>query len=238
MRFRLYSLLILFSLMSKMHAQEYEKINGVWNALFLDYALSDKFSLRNEFHLRTVSYLEVLNQQMIRPSITYTTPKKVKWSGGYSFFRNFDRNIDAVPRVRIEHNLWSQILYKLPLTKGSISTWLRLEHRFQEVLPLQINSKSFDFSSRLRFRVTYERLLSKPEAKTPAHLVFYDEIFTLLNPQGIPYKFNQNWTFFGMKLKFNEKMTLISGFQKNTIAQSGGNFLKNRLWNTLLFYKL
>jgi len=235
---KIYILLLFFILFSfKLSAQEYEKVNGVWNAIFLDYPLSDKFTFRNEFHFRTVSYLETLNQQIIRPSITYKTPKKIKLTGGYSFLRNFDRNIYTNPRVRQEHNIWEQILYSLPLKKGTIDSWIRLEHRYQEKLSLEKDSKNFNFSSRIRFRFTYNYPLSKPNFKTPINFVFYEEIFTLLNPEGIPYRFNQSWTFFGIKIKLSDKMVLNSGFQKTTSQKSSGNFLKNRLWNTILFYK-
>jgi hypothetical protein len=89
----------------------------------------------------------------------------------------------------------------------------------------------------MRFRLTYQKTLSKPDAKVLWNFVAYDEIFTIMNPNGIPYKFNQNWTFLGFRFKFSEQLSLVSGFQKNTILKSANNYLKNRLWNTILFYK-
>ena len=221
-------------------AQEYDKVEGVWNAVFVDLPLSDNLSFRSEFHTRTIDYFNVWNQQIFRPQLTYTDSTKIKWSVGYSYLKNFDSDINADPRVRNEHNVWEQVSYKTPLKKGSFSTWLRLEHRFQEDLPLQKNrsSRSFDFSSRIRVRFTYETPLSKIDSKIPVNFVFYDEIFTLMNSSGIPYKFNQNWTFFGIKVRLNDKITLNTGFQKNTIFKSTDQYLKNRLWNTLLFYKI
>lgn len=221
-------------------AQEYDKVEGVWNAVFVDLPLGDKLSLRSEFHARTIDYFNVWNQQIFRPQLTYTDSAKIKWTVGYSYLKNFDSDINADPRVRNEHNVWEQVSYKTTLKKGFFSTWLRLEHRFQEALPLQQDSslRSFDFSSRIRVRFTYETPLSKNDAKVPVNFVFYDEIFTLMNSSGIPYKFNQNWTFFGLKLKLSEKATINTGFQKNTIFKSSDKYLKNRLWNTILFYKI
>ena len=148
--------------------------------------------------------------------------------------------IMADPRLRREHNIWEQVEFTAPLNKSSFRTWIRLEHRFQENLPLQKNRslKTFDFSSRLRFRLTYSKKLSKEDAKTIWDLVIYDEIFSLLNTQGIPYKFNQNWTFLGFNIKFNNKLNVLSGFQKNTILKTSNNYLINRLWNTIIFYKI
>ena len=76
------------------------------------------------------------------------------------------------------------------------------------------------------------------EEGTINNLVIYDEIFSILNTRGIPYKFNQNWTFLGFKFKINEKASINTGFQKNTILKSTDLFLKNRFWNTILFYKI
>lgn len=221
-------------------AQEYDKVEGVWGAIFLDLPISDKLILRSEFHSRTIDYFNVWNQQIFRPQLTYSDSTKIKWSFGYSYLRNFDSNINVDPRVRNEHNVWEQVSYKISLKKGFFSTWLRLEHRFQEELPLQKNllMRSFDYSSRIRVRFTYETPLSKIDAKIPLNFVFYDEIFTIMNDSGIPYKFNQNWTFLGFKIKFNDRVTINTGFQKNTIFKSTDKYLKNRLWNTILFYKI
>ena len=232
-------LLIIIGSLKFSIAQEYDRVNGIWNAAFLDFPLSNKLSLRTEVHLRTISYLSFWNQHIFRPQISYKASKNVSWRGGYSYLRNFDQDPTKDPRIRNEHNIWEQVQFTLPLKKASFSTWIRLEHRFQEELPLKKDEslKSFDFSSRIRFRLTFQKLLSQTESKIPVHLVLYNEIFTILSPSGIPFKFNQNWTFLGAIVKLNDKFTINSGFQKNTIAKSSDNYLKNRLWNTILFYK-
>ena len=243
MKMRLVSFLI-FSLsicfINKSISQEYERVNGLWNAAFVDLPISKKISFRTEFHSRTISYFGIWDQQLLRPQFSYKSSKNVSWRAGYTFIKNFDQDNTADPRIRREHNIWEQVEFTAPLNKSSFRTWIRLEHRFQENLPLQKNSnlKTFDFSSRLRFRLTYSKKLSKEDAKTIWDLVIYDEIFSLLNTQGIPYKFNQNWTFLGFNVKFNNKLNVLSGFQKNTILKTSNNYLINRLWNTIIFYKI
>ena len=225
---------------TKLKAQEYDKVNGIWNATFIDYPLSDKTSLRTEVHLRTIDYFNVWNQHLFRPQLSYQASKNVSWRGGYTYIKNFDQDINADPRVRREHNIWEQVQFTLPLKKASFRTWIRLEHRFQEELPLQQEKglRSFDFSSRIRIRLTYQKTVSKEEAKVRINLLLFNEIFNVINRSGIPYKFNQNWTFLGLNVKVSDKLSFISGFQKNTIAKSSANYLKNRLWNTILFYRL
>ena len=243
MKMRLVSFLI-FSLsicfINKSISQEYERVNGLWNAAFVDLPISKKISFRTEFHSRTISYFGIWDQQLLRPQFSYKSSKNVSWRAGYTYIKNFDQDNTADPRIRREHNIWEQVEFTAPLNKSSFRTWIRLEHRFQENLPLQQNRnlKTFDFSSRLRFRLTYSKKLSKEDAKTIWDLVIYDEIFSLLNTQGIPYKFNQNWTFLGFNVKFNNKLNVLSGFQKNTILKTSNNYLINRLWNTIIFYKI
>ena len=243
MKMRLVSFLI-FSLsicfINRSISQQYEKVNGLWNAAFVDLPISKKISFRTEFHSRTISYFGIWDQQLLRPQFSYKSSKNVSWRAGYTFIKNFDQDKMADPRLRREHNIWEQVEFTAPLNKSSFRTWIRLEHRFQENLPLQKNRslKTFDFSSRLRFRLTYTKKLSKEDAKTIWDLVIYDEIFSLLNTQGIPYKFNQNWTFLGFNIKFNNKLNVLSGFQKNTILKTSNNYLINRLWNTIIFYKI
>lgn len=236
--FLIFSFSICF--INKSISQEYEKVNGLWNAAFVDLPISKKISFRTEFHSRTISYFGIWDQQLLRPQFSYKSSKNVSWRAGYTFIKNFDQDNTADPRIRREHNIWEQVEFTAPLNKSSFRTWIRLEHRFQENLPLQKNRrlKTFDFSSRLRFRLTYSKNLSKEDAKTTWDLIIYDEIFSLLNTQGIPYKFNQNWTFLGFNIKFNNKLNVLTGFQKNTILKASSNYLINRFWNTIIFYKI
>ena len=159
----LLALLYIIGFLKFSFSQQYDKVNGIWNATFLDFPLSNKISLRTEIHLRTISYLSIWDQHLFRPQISYKRNKNVSWRGGYTYLRNFNEDTAADPRIRTEHNIWEQVQFTLPLKNSSFSTWIRLEHRFQENLPLEKNRnlKSFDFSSRIRFRLTYQKLLTQ-----------------------------------------------------------------------------
>ncbi len=45
-----YAITLLFS--SQLNAQEYNRVNGAWNAAFIDKKMNDKVDLRVELHLR------------------------------------------------------------------------------------------------------------------------------------------------------------------------------------------
>ena len=158
--FLIFSLSICF--INKSISQEYERVNGLWNATFVDLPISKKISFRTEFHSRTISYFGIWDQQLLRPQFSYKSSKNVSWRAGYTFIKNFDQDKMADPRLRREHNIWEQVEFTAPLNKSSFRTWIRLEHRFQENLPLQ----------------------------------------------------------------------------KNTILKTSNNYLINRLWNTIIFYKI
>ena len=71
-------------------AQEYNKVNGIWNAAFLDLKLSNKMSLRTEVHLRTISYFSIWNQHLFRPQLSYKASKNVTWRGGYTVTKHIN----------------------------------------------------------------------------------------------------------------------------------------------------
>ena len=67
----------------------------------------------------------------------------------------------------------------------------------------------FDEMVAKRFRAGFEFPLIDDPAKDLKFLVF-NEVFMLVK-KFYPYNFNQNWTFFGFKKRFNSKAVLISG---------------------------
>ena len=113
---------LLLGVTNNLYAQEYERVNGFWNATFLDLPISDKVSIRSEFHFRTTSYFKIWDQQLYRPQLSYTPSKNVSWRAGYTYIKGYNRDIIAEPRVRAEHNLWEQVQFTVPLNKSSFST--------------------------------------------------------------------------------------------------------------------
>ena len=82
MRIKLKIVLVLVIIIGSLKfsfAQEYNKVNGIWNAAFLDFKLSNKMSLRTEVHLRTISYFSVWNQHLFRPQLSYKASKNITW---------------------------------------------------------------------------------------------------------------------------------------------------------------
>ena len=141
------------------HGQEYEKVVGVWNALFLNNKLGEQFHITTELHHRTVNGFENLDQQIFRPSLNYKSPSGMQWTVGYSYLRNFTWGGEIKSEFFKEHNMWEQLQFSITGKKGgSFANQLRLEHRFIEQ---RDGSKPYSFSSRIRYRFTYAYPLLK-----------------------------------------------------------------------------
>ena len=216
--------LIIFSLVSwKSSAQERQ--DNAWKALFTDYSLSSSTTLRLETHVRTRRFFAENDQYLLRPSVGFKLGKNASFSTGYTLIST------NTPQHRtIENNLWQQFGFSLPIKRSSYFGWIRLEQRWQT------KNNENSYGARIRFRTGFQFPLTKNEKAFSPKLVFFNEVFLLLQ-DNFPYHFNQNWTFFGFQQKINNKMRLTTGFQRNTIAK-GDTFLHKNIWSSLLFYKL
>lgn len=215
---------ILFSLVSwKSSAQERQ--DNAWKALFTDYSLSSSTTLRLETHVRTRQFFAENDQYLLRPSISFKLGNNTALTTGYTLIST------NTPQHRtIENNLWQQFSFSLPIKRSSYFGWIRLEQRWQS------KNNENSYGARIRFRTGFQFPLGKSEKFFSPQLVVFNEVFMHFK-DNFPYEFNQNWTFFGFQQKINNKMRLLTGFQRNTIAK-GDNYLHKNIWSSLLFYKL
>ena len=116
-------ILLLLGSTNNLFAQEYEKSKWFLECNLFRSPISDKVSLRSEFHFRTTSYFRIWDQQLYRPQLSYNLQKMFLESWIY-IYKGYDRDISADPRVRAEHNLWEQVQFTAPLKKSSFSTWI------------------------------------------------------------------------------------------------------------------
>ena len=215
---------ILFILVSwKSLAQERQ--DNVWKALFTDYSLSSSSTLRLETHVRTRQFLAENDQYLLRPSISFKLGNNTAFTTGYTLIST------NTPQHRtIENNLWQQFSFSLPIKRSSYFGWIRLEQRWQS------KNNENNYGARIRFRTGFQFPLLKGEKTFSPKLIVFNEVFMHFK-NNFPYEFNQNWTFFGFQQKINNKMRLLTGFQRNTIAK-GNTYLHKNIWSSLLFYKL
>lgn len=215
---------ILLSLVSWKSSAQGRQDNA-WKALFTDYSLSSSSTLRLETHVRTRQFFAENDQYLLRPSISFKLGNNTAFTTGYTLIST------NTPQHRtIENNLWQQFSFSLPIKRSSYFGWIRLEQRWQSK-----NNKN-SYGARIRFRTGFQFPLGKGEKVFSPQLVVFNEVFMHIK-DNFPYEFNQNWTFFGFQQKINNKLRLLTGFQRNTIAK-GNTYLHKNIWSSLLFYKL
>lgn len=219
----LFKTICLFLTVTVSFAQERQ--DNAWKALFTDYSLNSSSTLRLETHVRTRRFFTENDQYLIRPSISFKLSKNSGLTAGVTYI---DSNS---PQTRtIENNLWQQFSFSLPIKRSRYFGWIRLEQRWQK------KNRSTSYGSRIRFRTGFQFPLTKVEAKFKPELVIFNEVFMLIE-DNLPYRFNQNWTFFGFQHNVSPSLRILTGFQRNSIAK-GDAFLHKNIWSTLAFYKL
>ena len=95
---------------------------------------------------------------------------------------------------------------------------------------------SNNYGSRIRFRTGFKFPLKFDAIKFSTRFVVFNEVFLLVE-KSFPYRYNQNWTFFGFEQKISSKINLLTGFQRNSIIREN-DFLHKNIWSTVLFYKI
>ncbi len=208
----------------KIKAQERQ--DNAWKALFSDYSLTASKTLRLETHIRTKRFFAENDQYLIRPSIIFKVNRYSSFATGVSFIST------NMPGNRLlENNIWQQFSFSLPVKRNKYFGWIRLEQRW-----IKRGSISREFSSRIRFRSGFQFPINKKSRVLSTNFIIFNEVFLLIE-ENFPYRYNQNWTFFGFQQKISNKLILLSGFQRNSILKENG-FLHKNIWSTVLFYKL
>lgn len=215
----------------------YKQDYGAWNSVLFDYNISEKNKLRAEFHLRTVSFLSENKKHFFRFSTNYRILPRVFLSFGYTYAKNYSRKKNKLRYLK-EHDFWEQLYFNTTIQKLNIGARVRLEQRFKELDLASLYSaiKRYKDSNRVRFRLLFELPLLDNKLKIPLSTVFFDEVFLMMRPFGMPRDFDRNRAYLGIKAKLSPKITLSSGYQKNTIHLAKRSFLEYQIWNTFLIF--
>jgi hypothetical protein len=213
---------LFFSLISTAQEMQY----NAWNALFTDYSLTSSMSLRVEAHYRTVQFYGKEQQYFVRPQWSYQIHPNVNLRLGTTHIGTHQPG-----GLVKENNVWEQLSFSFPIKRATYFSWIRLEHRWQT----QANN-ALPFGSRIRFRVGAHFPLSKAKPVKGLRFFVFNEVFLKIE-KGLPYQYNQNWTFFGILKQLSPALRIISGYQRNTI-DGVSNFSQKHIWSTLVFLKL
>mgnify|MGYP001273237784 FL=1 len=217
-----FCLVLIFS--SQIKAQEHQ--DNVWKAFFSDYSLTTSKTIRLEKHIRTKRFFSENDQYLLRPSLILKLNQNSSFAAGITFLST-NLSDDRLT----EYNIWQQFGFSLPIKKTNYFGWIRLEQRW-----MKRGKMSNNYGSRIRFRTGFKFPLKFDAIKFSTRFVVFNEVFLLVE-KNFPYRYNQNWTFFGFEQKISSKINLLTGFQRNSIIREN-DFLHKNIWSTVLFYKI
>ena len=221
---KLFIPILTFLFTINLNAQDRE--DNAWKAFFADYSITASKTIRFETHVRTKRFFTENDQYLLRPSIIFKLNENSNFTAGVTFIST-NQTSDRI----IENNLWQQFNFSYPIKRSRYFGWIRLEQRWQK----QGNSPS-DFGSRIRFRTGFQFPLTSNTKSTPYFVVF-NEVFLNIE-KNFPYRYDQNWTFFGFQKRTPSNLLITTGFQRNSISRGNNSFLHKNIWSTLLIYKI
>lgn len=202
-----------------------ERQDNAWKAIFVDYSLTNSRTLRLESHVRTRQFFAENDQYLLRPSIRFKLSKHTAFTTGVTFLSS------NTPEYRTyENNIWQQFSFSFPIKKIGYFGWIRLEQRWQN------KNDVGNYGARIRFRMGFQYPLSVMSSPSSTKVILFNEVFMNIQDY-FPYAFNQNWTFIGFQKQFSKHLTILSGFQRNTIPK-GTFYLHKNSWSSILFYTI
>ena len=216
-----FSTITMFSFQIK--AQERE--DNIWKAFFSDYSITASKTIRLETHIRTKRFFAENDQYLLRPSLIFKLNQYSSFTAGVSFL-----STNLYNGRLIENNIWQQFSFSLPIKEKKYFGWIRLEQRLIKKGNLPNN-----FGARIRFRTGFKFPLKTGSIEFSPRFVIFNEVFLLIE-KNFPYRYNQNWTFFGFEQKLSSRLNLLTGFQRNSIMREN-DFLHKNIWSSVVFYK-
>ncbi|MCB0697400.1 MAG: DUF2490 domain-containing protein [Chitinophagaceae bacterium] len=162
--------------------------------------ISDKFTLTNELHERTGSFLSNQGTVIVRPSVDYHLQKGVELSLGYSFVRSWPYVPYSQPIPRNEHNIWEQVMLKSNIGKVTLQHRFRFEQRWighieAPASPADehyINGTDYANRFRYRFIVSFD-ILKINKDRNSIFFSGFDELWINQSNNFMPNSFARNW---------------------------------------------
>ena len=214
-------------------AQSPEIVHGNFSSWFLllnRFQITKKWSVTNELHERTGSFLSDQGQFLWRPSVDYSINKNVEFSVGYSLihvdpYAPFNQKMTTT-----EHNVWEQAFLKWDIGKVHFANRFRLEERYVPHVTTDINGRAYyntyDHKDRFRYRFIVSADILTFKNKSSIFFNVWDEFwFTMRDKTVMPENFTRNWAYAGLGYKFNPSMNIQLGYMNQIDRVSDAKFV-------------
>ncbi|MBP6398661.1 MAG: DUF2490 domain-containing protein [Saprospiraceae bacterium] len=210
-------LIALISLISytTIKAQDYK--GEVWGAYINTISLSDTWKIWNDYHYVTNGF------SIIRPGITYQTPKGYQFTAGYAFVLASTSNTNQL--IRQENRIWGQAIKKIHLhPKLQYIIRFRYDARFRQSLDSQgeIIENQRTFNNRFRLMQDLRYRLATGKQQNFWHIDIINE--TLLNTwKSITNSIDQvrSYLLIGYTVP---NLTVLAGYHQRFVPRKANNW--------------
>ncbi|BDD02725.1 DUF2490 domain-containing protein [Aureibacter tunicatorum] len=230
--FVLFILLCLFSLST--YGQQQSETNleetGIWNGLYIKARFSERFGYYAEHHYRVRNSLDDVTSYVGRPRQIYN-----RFGLNIFFSENFEAVIgpalvvnyspdpgnDEYEDFTLEHRIWHQWLFKMPLTNNiKLYHQFRFEHRWKKDNDV---GAEYDYTNRYRYKLFTYLPINKKEITTKS-LYFSPsvEIFMHSGKSIVNNPFEDFRTYNGFGYVLNNNITLFAGHMWTLGQKSSG----------------
>lgn len=188
-----------------------------WFTSLNAFRLTAKLKVSNELHYRfgeTFTY-GGRNTFLERPSLDYEWKKWLQFSIGYSLIHTSTGSpFEAISEVRIENNLWEQLLFTHNHFGAKFQHRLRQEHRWSQpnAVDSGVTNIPYNYGNRFRYRLTSFIPIKKLKGEQKIFAHVFDEIWI---DQTDCYGFNhfsRNWFYAGLGWAANDDLNIQLGF--------------------------
>jgi hypothetical protein len=198
---------------------------NTWFLMLNRFTLDPHWSITNEVHERTGSFLKNQGTFILRPSLDYHINESYELSVGYSFLRFSSYEPYVLPISRSEHNIWEQVMIKQNIGKINFHHRFRFEHRFLENIntnPVEIDG--FNYFNRFRYRIGLSRNFLALKGEKQLFFSVFDELWINFDQKYRPEDYARNWLNFALGLSFNPSSN-VQLMYMNQYDKSGNGYI-------------
>lgn len=201
-----------------------------WFLLLNRFDITKHWSITNELHERTGSFLADQGQFLWRPSVDYSLNKNIEFSVGYSLIHVNPYAPFNQPITTTEHNIWEQVFMRWDIGKVHFANRFRLENRWVPNVVTNNEGQhyydSYNHKNRFRYRFIVSTDLVKTAPKQALFLMAWDEYWLNMRDKTIvPESFTRNWAYIGLGYRFNPTTNVQLGYMNQIDRVSDGKFV-------------
>ncbi|RYY19894.1 MAG: DUF2490 domain-containing protein [Cytophagaceae bacterium] len=204
-----------------------------WFVYVGDHQVADKWAIHTEYQWRRVDLVRDPQQQLARLGLVRTLSKRVKVSGGYTYFQShrYGQYAEVVGQAVPENRLYEDVSLADQLGRLGLSQRIRLEQRWLGTRnaagegPVQ----KWRYQNRIRYQLSAEFPLQGPTIDDGEwYLTAFDELFIGFGQNVGENVFNQNRLSGGLGYQFTDHAKLELNYLYQVRTHSGPDALSGQ----------